>query len=135
MMWTIQFVCAKIGMVTGGGLARVLRKHYSPSSSTPSSPAWRWRNTINAGVDIGAIAAAMHLLVPVSVTVLIVPIALTILAIQIFGSYRLLLPDLQVAHPRAVRLHPLGVLREARLARGRSLFSPRRRFGSIASTS
>src|ERR1700680_5164162 len=28
MMWTIQFICAKIGMVTGMGLARVLKRHY-----------------------------------------------------------------------------------------------------------
>src|SRR4029453_17974067 len=87
---TIQFVCAKIGMVTGGGLARVLRKHYSPWLLYPIVGGLVVANTINAGVDIGAIAAAMNLLVPVPVTVLIVPIALIILAIQIFGSYRLL---------------------------------------------
>jgi hypothetical protein len=28
-MATVQFICAKIGMVTGQGLAGVLRKHYS----------------------------------------------------------------------------------------------------------
>jgi NRAMP (natural resistance-associated macrophage protein)-like metal ion transporter len=90
MMWTIQFVCAKIGLVTGGGLARVLRKHYSPWLLYPIVTALAVANTINAGVDIGAIAAAMNLLVPVPATVLIVPIALVILGIQIFGSYRLL---------------------------------------------
>jgi NRAMP (natural resistance-associated macrophage protein)-like metal ion transporter len=90
MMWTIQFVCAKIGMVTGGGLARVLRKHYSPFLLYPVVTALAVANTINAGVDIGAIAAAINLLVPVPVTLLIVPIALTILMIQIWGSYRLI---------------------------------------------
>ena len=29
MMTAIQFICAEIGMVTGTGLARVLRDHYS----------------------------------------------------------------------------------------------------------
>jgi NRAMP (natural resistance-associated macrophage protein)-like metal ion transporter len=90
MMWTIQFVCAKIGMVTGGGLTRVLRKHYSPLVLYPIVAGLAIANTINAGVDIGAIAAAINLLVPVPVTGLIVPIALTILVIQIFGSYRLI---------------------------------------------
>jgi len=27
MMWSIQFICAKIGMVTGSGLANALPKH------------------------------------------------------------------------------------------------------------
>src|SRR3954467_5391089 len=29
LMWGVQYICAKIGMVTGTGLARVLRDHYS----------------------------------------------------------------------------------------------------------
>ena len=47
-------------------------------------------NTMNAGADIGAIAAAINLLVPISITALIVPIALMILALQVWGSYRLI---------------------------------------------
>src|SRR2546423_12045075 len=47
-------------------------------------------NLINAGADIGAIAAAINLLVPVPIAVLVVPIALIILALQIWGSYRLI---------------------------------------------
>jgi Mn2+/Fe2+ NRAMP family transporter len=47
-------------------------------------------NTVNAGADIGAIAAAINLLVPISMVVLIVPIALSIVALQIWGSYRLI---------------------------------------------
>jgi NRAMP (natural resistance-associated macrophage protein)-like metal ion transporter len=90
MMWTIQFICAKIGLVTGGGLARVLRKHYSPLLLYPIVITLAVANTINAGVDIGAIAAAINLVVPVPVTVLIAPIALTILAVQVWGSYRLI---------------------------------------------
>src|SRR5436853_4637614 len=54
MMWSIQFICAKIGMVTGGGLARVLRKHYSPAVLFPVVVGLALANTINAGVDIGA---------------------------------------------------------------------------------
>src|SRR5262249_33991306 len=44
----------------------------------------------NAGVDIGAIAEAVTLVVPIPPTTLIVPIALIILVVQIWGSYRLL---------------------------------------------
>ena len=90
MMWSIQFICAKIGMVTGSGLAHVLRKHYPRWLLYPVVASLVIANTINAGVDIGAIAAAINLLVPVPISALIVPIALSILVVQIWGSYRLI---------------------------------------------
>lgn len=90
MMWAIQFICAKIGMVTGTGLASVLRKHYSSWLLYPVVTGLVIANTLNAGVDIGAIAAALNLLIPVPASVMIVPITLTILVLQIWGSYRLI---------------------------------------------
>jgi NRAMP (natural resistance-associated macrophage protein)-like metal ion transporter len=90
MMWTVQFICAKIAMVTGVGLARVLQRHYSRALLYPVVTGLVIANTINAGVDIGAIAAAINLLVPVPITAMIVPIALVILSLQIWGSYRLI---------------------------------------------
>jgi len=88
MMCVVQFVCAKVGMVSGEGLARVLREHY---------PRWvlyvvvfslAFANTLTAGVDIGAIAAAINLVVAIPSPVLIVPITVLIVFLQIFGSYR-----------------------------------------------
>jgi NRAMP (natural resistance-associated macrophage protein)-like metal ion transporter len=90
MMWSVQFMCAKIGMVTGSGLARVLRQHYPRWLLYPLVSGLVVANTINAGVDIGAIAAAINLLVPVPIGALIVPIAICILIVQIWGSYRLI---------------------------------------------
>jgi NRAMP (natural resistance-associated macrophage protein)-like metal ion transporter len=90
MMWSVQFICAKIGMVSGSGLAHVLRKHYPRWLLYPVVGGLVIANTINAGVDIGAIAAAMNLLLPVPISALIVPIALCILVVQIWGSYRLM---------------------------------------------
>lgn len=90
MMTAVQFVCAKVGMVTGMGLARVLRLHYSKALLYPVVAGLTIANTINAGVDIGAIAAALNLLVPIPATAMIVPIALIILALQVWGSYRLI---------------------------------------------
>jgi NRAMP (natural resistance-associated macrophage protein)-like metal ion transporter len=91
LMATVQLVCAKIGLVTGRGLAGVLRKHY---------PRWLLygaviplfaANTINVGADLGAIAAAINMLVPaLPISMLVLPIALAILALQIWGSYRLI---------------------------------------------
>ncbi|HKC65456.1 MAG TPA: Nramp family divalent metal transporter [Pyrinomonadaceae bacterium] len=90
LMAAVQFICAKIGMVTGTGLARVLRKHYSKTLLYPVVISLVIANTINAGVDLGAIAAALNLLVPVPIALMVVPIALIILALQIWCSYELI---------------------------------------------
>jgi NRAMP (natural resistance-associated macrophage protein)-like metal ion transporter len=90
LMAAVQLICARIGLVSGMGLAGVLRKYY---------PRWLLylavlglviANTINAGADIGAIAAALNLLIPIPSVVMIVPITLIILAVLIWGSYRLI---------------------------------------------
>jgi NRAMP (natural resistance-associated macrophage protein)-like metal ion transporter len=91
LMAAVQLVCAKIGLVTGRGLAGVLRKHYPRwvlySAVIPLFAA----NTINVGADLGAIAAAINMLVPaLPIPLLVLPIALGILALQIWGSYRLI---------------------------------------------
>lgn len=90
MMAVVQFLCAKIGMVSGMGLAGVLRKHYSRAVLYPAVFGLVVANTINAGADIGAIAAAINLLVPIPTVWMIVPIAITIVVLQIWGSYKLI---------------------------------------------
>src|SRR6266567_6656016 len=65
LMAVVQFLCAKIGMVSGMGLAGVLRKHYSRAVLYPAIIALLVANTINAGADLGALAAAINLLVPI----------------------------------------------------------------------
>ena len=60
LMAVVQFLCAKIGMVSGMGLAGVLRKHYSRAVLYPAVLGLVVANTINAGTDIGAIAAAIN---------------------------------------------------------------------------
>jgi NRAMP (natural resistance-associated macrophage protein)-like metal ion transporter len=91
MMTVIQFTCAKIGMVTGLGLADVLRTHYSKKLLHAAVIALFVANTINAGADLGAMAAAINLLVPqLPIWLLIIPITGTILLLQIYGSYQLI---------------------------------------------
>jgi len=91
MMAAIQFICAKIGMVSGMGLAGVLRKYYPRWLVVGSIVLLVVANTINAGTDIGAVAAAINLLVPsVPALLLVVPIAGVIVLVQILGSYRLI---------------------------------------------
>lgn len=90
MMAVVQFTCAKVGLVTSRGLAGVVRDNYSRKLLYPAVFALLVANTINTGADIGAIAAAVNLLVPVPITVLILPITFIILALLTWGSYRLI---------------------------------------------
>ncbi|HEY7062756.1 MAG TPA: divalent metal cation transporter [Chloroflexota bacterium] len=90
LMAATQFISAKIGLVSGQGLAAVLRQHYPRWLLYPVVLALALANTINAGADIGAIAAAINLLVPIPIEALIVPVAVSILVLLIWGSYRLI---------------------------------------------
>jgi NRAMP (natural resistance-associated macrophage protein)-like metal ion transporter len=91
LMAVVQFVCAKIGMVTGTGLAGVLRKHYPRWLLYFAITGLVVANTINAGADIGAIGAATNMLLPaLPIKAVVVPVALGILALQVWGSYRLI---------------------------------------------
>jgi NRAMP (natural resistance-associated macrophage protein)-like metal ion transporter len=88
LMTVVQYLCAKVGMVSGQGLAGVLKKHYSPWITFPAVFALLIANTINLGADLGAIAAATNMFLPLPIPLLILPIALLLLALQIWGSYR-----------------------------------------------
>jgi NRAMP (natural resistance-associated macrophage protein)-like metal ion transporter len=90
MMAAVQFICAKIGMVSGMGLAAVLRQHYARWVVYGSVSLLVIANTINAGTDIGAIAAAINLLLPIPALALVVPTAVVIVTVQIFCSYALI---------------------------------------------
>src|SRR6185295_10790811 len=57
----IQYMCAKIAMVSGKGLAGVIRDNYPRKLLYPVIAGLVIANVINAGVDIGAIAAAINL--------------------------------------------------------------------------
>ena len=90
LMTAVLLTCARIGMVSGMGLTAILRRHYSRNLLYLAVAGLVIANTINAGADIGAVAAAINLLVPIPIPLLILPVALVILAVQIWGSYRLI---------------------------------------------
>jgi NRAMP (natural resistance-associated macrophage protein)-like metal ion transporter len=90
MMISVQYISAKIGLVSGRGLGGVLRQQYPKIVVYPAVGALVLANTLNAGADIGAIAAAINLLVPIPAIVFVIPVSLAILALQIFGSYQLI---------------------------------------------
>ncbi len=90
LMIVVQHICAKVGMCSGRGLAGVLRKFYPRWLLYPAVIGLVVANTINAGTDIAAIGAAVNMFVPIPISLLVVPIAVAIVALQVWGSYRLI---------------------------------------------
>jgi Mn2+/Fe2+ NRAMP family transporter len=86
-MTAVQYTCAKIGMVSGTGLTVVLQQRFPRPVVYAAVATLVIANTINAGADLGAIAAAINLLVPIPITIVILPIGAAIPALQIWGSY------------------------------------------------
>jgi NRAMP (natural resistance-associated macrophage protein)-like metal ion transporter len=85
MMYSVVYLSAKLGQVTGQGLFGVIRERY-PKIVYPVVLG----NIFEAGADIGGMAAALNLLIPISFKVTVVVIALVIVAVQIWGSYKLI---------------------------------------------
>src|SRR5580700_4319720 len=63
LMCAIQLISAHIGRVTGRGLAGNMRRHYPTSLLYPLIGLLVIANIINIGADLGAMAAALRLLV------------------------------------------------------------------------
>ncbi len=88
LMVAVQEACARIGAVTGHGLATVIKTNYSRKVLYAAVLLVVVANTINIGADIGALAAAAQLLVPVNFTILTLGFTALILVLEIFTSYR-----------------------------------------------
>src|SRR2546428_4434740 len=63
LMAVIQAVSARIGCVTGYGIAQNLRRHYSPWLLRAVVLLLLVANVINLGADLGAMGAALGLLI------------------------------------------------------------------------
>ena len=88
LMVAVQEACARIGAVTGHGLSTVIKTNYSKKVLYAAVLLVVVANTINIGADIGALAAAAQLLVPVNFTILTLGFTALILVLEIFTSYR-----------------------------------------------
>ena len=89
LMTVIQEICARIGLITGDGLAAVIKRKYSNKVVLPLASLLLIANTINIGADIGAMGAAVRLVFPE--LLFIIPTLLFtafILIVQIFVPYK-----------------------------------------------
>ncbi len=88
LMSLVQEMCARIGLVTGKGLAANIREHYSRRILVACTILLLVANIFNLGADLGAMAQGFQLIVPsANFTVLLVLFTLLSLALQIFTTY------------------------------------------------
>jgi NRAMP (natural resistance-associated macrophage protein)-like metal ion transporter len=90
MMFAVVYLSAKLGQVSGKGLFDNIRDHYPKWILQAALIGVLIGNTIEAGADIGAMAAAINLFVPVPLPYIVVPTTASILALQVWGSYTLI---------------------------------------------
>ena len=89
LMIAVQEMCGRIGLVTGKGIAAVVRQRYSRGLLFGAVALVFAANTINIGADLGAMAAATQLLVPaVPFLVVLLAFGLGMLLIEVFVPYR-----------------------------------------------
>jgi len=87
LMTAIQEISARIGRVTGCGIAANLRKSYPKPLLYAVLVAVAIANVFNLGADIGAMADALHLIVPGSVGLFVVLFGAASLAAVLFIPY------------------------------------------------
>jgi NRAMP (natural resistance-associated macrophage protein)-like metal ion transporter len=90
MMCAVVYLSAKLGQVSGKGLFQVIKDHYPRWILYPALVGILIGNTIEAGADIGGMAAAAGILVPIPMPIIIIVVTLSILSLQIWGSYELI---------------------------------------------
>jgi len=89
LMIAVQEMCARIGLITGNGLAGVIRSKYSKKILYPIASLLIIANTVNIGADIGALAAATRLVVPqLPIVVGTLSFTLLILFAEVFIPYK-----------------------------------------------
>lgn len=96
LMAAVQNICARVAMVSGAGLAQVIRETYPRWVLYPSVLMLAVANTINVGADLGGIADAIGLLIGAPAVWAVIPVGLGILALQVFGAYRLIANVLKI---------------------------------------
>src|ERR1700731_4347846 len=88
LMVSVQLMCARLGMVTGRGLASVVRRRYSRLVLWSSCLGLVVANVINIGADLGGMADVSHMVTGVSAFFWTPFYAVTIIVLLFWLSYR-----------------------------------------------
>jgi NRAMP (natural resistance-associated macrophage protein)-like metal ion transporter len=87
LMAAIQLISARIGRVTGRGIAGNIRRHYSTALLYPLVALVVIANTINLGADLGAMGAAVKLLVGGRALLYVAGFGIATVLLEIFVRY------------------------------------------------
>ena len=88
LMAAIQEICARIGSVTGNGIAGNIRRHYPPYLLQGTVLILLTANIINLGADLGAMADALGLFVGGPHLLYVVAFGAVCVVLEIFMRYR-----------------------------------------------
>ena len=88
LLLAVQEACARIGLVTGKGLAAVIKAHYPKPVLMGVVLLVVVANTINIGADIGAVAAAGQLVVNVPFWALAGGTTLLVVLLEVLVTYK-----------------------------------------------
>ncbi len=89
LMSAVQEMCARIAQVSGRGLSANMKKHMPRSVLGVIVVLLVFANTINIAANIGAMAAATQLLLPLPFFFLAILFTIATLVLEIFVSYKL----------------------------------------------
>ena len=88
LMAAVQLMCARLGMVSGRGLASVIRNHYSRRVLWAACALLVVANVINIGADLGGMAEVSEMVTGVSALVWTPLYAVFIVSLLFWSSYR-----------------------------------------------
>jgi NRAMP (natural resistance-associated macrophage protein)-like metal ion transporter len=88
LMAAIQLMCARLGMVTGRGLAAVIRRRYPPPVLWTACALLIVANVFNIGADLGGMADALQMVTGIPSYIGTPCFALLIIGLLILTSYR-----------------------------------------------
>src|SRR5919198_3828951 len=88
LMTAVQEMCARLALHTGRGLTEIMREHYPKPILYVCVLLLFTANTINLGVDLGAMAASCQMLLPLPFGIWLIAFALLTALLEIFVSYK-----------------------------------------------
>ena len=88
LMTAVQESCARVGLVTGKGITSIVKEHFSRPVLVGVVGLVVIANIINIGADLGAMAAAAQLLVPLPFIILTLLFTAITLLLEIFTCYK-----------------------------------------------
>ncbi|GBL41191.1 iron transporter [Nitrosopumilaceae archaeon] len=91
---TVQEMCGRIGLLTGSGLAGVIKKKYSKKTVLPIITLLLVANTINIGADIGAMSASVNLIFP----------GFPILLVTLLFTATIILSEILIPYQKYIRI-------------------------------